>query len=147
MRRLDGELVMTREWVDGQPLESKIAAGPLPAPQAEDYIGQTLLALQNAHAQGVIHRDISPSSLLITESGIVKLTGFDLARSPSDPRLTGTGVVLGNVHYMAPEQVKGLAEAEARSDLYACGVVLFETVTGETAIRGKDRLRRDVGAG
>jgi eukaryotic-like serine/threonine-protein kinase len=137
VRRLDGELVMTREWIEGKPLESKITEGPLSVPQAVDYIGQALLALDNAHGQGVIHRDITPASLLITENGIVKLTGFELARSPNDPRLTGTGVVLGNVHYMAPEHVQGLAQAEERSDLYACGIVLYEAVTGRRPFERK----------
>ena len=130
VRRIDGALVMTREWVEGETLASKITAGPIPAPQAIDYLGQALVALGHAHGQGVIHRDITPHSLLVTESGVVKLTGFNLARSMADPRLTSTGVVMGSVHYIAPEQVKGMSEAEERSDLYACGVVLFEAVTG-----------------
>ena len=137
VRRLDGELVMTREWVEGETIESKIAASALPVPQAVDYIGQALLALQHAHGQGVIHRDITPACLLITESGVLKLMGFDLARSVADPRLTGTGVVMGSVHYMAPEHVKGLARAEERSDLYALGAVLFEAVTGRRPFERK----------
>ncbi len=131
VRRIDGELVMTREWVEGQSLESKLAGGPLTVPQTIDYIGQALQALQHVHGRGVLHRDITPARLLITESGVIKLTGFDLARSPADPRLTGTGVVMASVHYMAPEHVRGLSQAEERSDLYALGVVLFEAVTGE----------------
>ena len=131
VRRIDGELVITREWVEGESLASKLAAGPIPTPQAIDYLAQALLALEYAHGQGVVHRDFKPHKLLITESGIVKLTGFDLARRPNDPRLTGTGVIMGSVDYMSPEQVKGLGAAEERSDLYACGVVAFQSVTGK----------------
>lgn len=140
VRRLDGELVMTREWVDGETLASKLEHGPLPLLQALDYINQALEALDYAHGRGVVHRDISSHKLLVTESGIVKLTGFDLARGSFDPRLTGTGVVMGSAHYMAPEQVKGLSEADHRSDLYACGVVLFELVTGRRPFERKTDL-------
>lgn len=140
VRRIDGELVMTREWVEGESLASKLAAGPIPTPQAIDYLAQSLLALEYAHGQGVVHRDFNPHKLLITESGIVKLTGFDLARRPNDPRLTGTGVIMGSVDYMSPEQVKGLGAAEARSDLYACGVVAFQAVTGRLPYERKNEF-------
>ena len=135
-RRVGGELVMTREWVEGDSLAAKLASGPLELGRAADYIGQTLLALDYAHAQGVIHRNISSNSIRITENGIVKLTGFELARGVTDPRLTRTGVTLGQPHYMAPEQVKGLSNADHRSDLYAVGVVLFEALTGRRPFEG-----------
>ncbi len=135
-RRVGGELVMTREWVEGDSLAAKLASGPLELGRAADYISQTLLALDYAHAQGVIHRNISSNSIRITENGIVKLTGFELARGVTDPRLTRTGVTLGQPHYMAPEQVKGLSNADHRSDLYAVGVVLFEALTGRRPFEG-----------
>ena len=130
-RQIDGELAITREWVDGESLASKLASGPLPVSQAIDYVCQVLTALQYAHARGTVHRNITSDNLLISEQGVVKLTGFDLARGCADPRLTRTGVTLGSVHYMAPEQVQGLGQADERSDLYAVGVVLYETITGK----------------
>ncbi len=135
VRRIKGTLVMTREWIEGESLSSKLADGPLSIPQAVDYVSQGLAALGYAHGQGVIHRNVTSDNLLITESGVVKLTGFDLARGVADPRLTSTGVTLGSVHYMAPEQVKGLIFAGERSDLYAIGMVLYEAVVGDVAFR------------
>lgn len=139
-RRVGGELVMTREWVEGDSLAAKLTNGPMEMGRAVDYIGQALLALDYAHAQGVIHRNISAESIRITENGIVKLTGFELARGVTDPRLTRTGVTLGSPHYMAPEQVKGLANADHRSDLYAVGVVLFEALTGRRPFGGSNEF-------
>ncbi len=139
-RRVGGELVMTREWVEGDSLAAKLVSGPLDVGRAVDYVGQTLLALDYAHAQGVIHRNISADSIRITENGIVKLTGFELARGVTDPRLTRTGITLGSPHYMAPEQVKGLANADHRSDLYSVGVVLFEALAGRRPFDGANEF-------
>ncbi len=135
-RYVGGDLTMTREWIEGESLASKLAGGPLGVYRAVDYIGQALLALEYAHGQGVVHRNITSDNLLITESGIVKLTGFDLARGAADLRLTRAGVTLGSVHYMAPEQIRGLAHADERSDLYAVGVVLYEAITGKRPFEG-----------
>ena len=130
-RRIDGELVMTSEWIEGESLNDKIAKGTLPLLKAVDYIDQLLTALEYAHAQGVIHRDVAPENLLITEQGVVKLTGFDSARGCADPKLTRPGVTLGSVYYMAPELINGSADANECSDLYAVGAVLHEAITGK----------------
>ena len=129
-RQIDGEVVMTREWVEGESVSRKLRAGPLPIAQAVDYVKQTLLALSYAHAKGVVHRSVTSENLLVTEQGVVKLTGFDMARGFSDPRLTRTGVAMGSVHYLSPEQVEGTADLDIRSDVYSLGVVLYETLTG-----------------
>jgi len=127
---LGGQFVMTTELVEATTLADRLELGRIPLPEALDYVCQVLDALSHAHGHGVIHRDITPANILITPAGIVKLAGFALAKSPDDPNLTQVGVVLGSLHYMSPEQVKGIREVDARSDIYSAGIVLYQIVTG-----------------
>src|SRR5260370_964170 len=127
---LDGQFVITTELVEATTLAARLELGRMPLHEALDYICQVLDALSHAHSHGVIHRDITPANILITPAGVVKLAGFALAKSPDDPSLTQAGVVLGSLHYMSPEQVKGIREFDARSDIYSVGVVLYQVVTG-----------------
>src|ERR671917_13156 len=87
-------------------------------------------ALQAAHKRGVIHRDIKPHNILITESGDVKVTDFGIARAASSSTMTRTGSILGTAHYISPEQAMGEPVGPS-SDLYSLGVVLYEMLTGE----------------
>ncbi|MBI3694511.1 MAG: serine/threonine protein kinase [Acidobacteria bacterium] len=131
------ELVMVMELVDGESLERLLARGRIPWPAAIGYACQALAALAYAHAHGVTHRDIKPANIMITGAGAVKLMDFGLAKAPSDHvRLTRSGAVLGSVHYMPPEQVKGTTKLDARSDIYSLGVVLYEMLTGSTPFNG-----------
>ena len=127
---LNNQLVMVMEYVDGVTLATRLEQGPIPAGDALNYIGQVLDALQYAHHQKVIHRDIKPGNMMLTPQGVVKLMDFGIARSGSDRGLTMTGTTLGSLYYMSPEQVKG-SPVDARSDLYAVGVSLYEMVTGQ----------------
>src|SRR5437660_1651003 len=127
---LNNQLVMVMEYVDGVTLAARLEQGPIPAGDALNYISQVLDALQYAHHQKVIHRDIKPGNMMLTPQGVVKLMDFGIARSGSDRGLTMTGTTLGSLYYMSPEQVKGSA-VDARSDLYAVGVSLYEMVTGQ----------------
>jgi serine/threonine protein kinase len=127
---LDGQFVMTTELVEAVTLADRLEIGPLPIPEALYYICQVLDALSYAHRNGVIHRDITPVNILITASGMVKLAGFALAKATGDANLTQAGTVLGSLHYMSPEQVKGVRELDARSDIYAVGIVLYQMITG-----------------
>lgn len=127
---LAGQLVMTTELVEGRTLAECLEAGPLPVEQALAYASQVLSALAHAHSLGVVHRDITPSNIILTPDGAVKLTGFSLAKSAADPQLTTPGTVVGSLHYISPEQIKGLSELDARTDIYSLGVVLYEAVTG-----------------
>jgi serine/threonine-protein kinase len=95
-----------------------------------DYACQALAALDYAHAHGVVHRDISPSNMIVTESGVLKLMDFGLAKSVTDLRLTQTGTPVGSLYYTSPEQVRGSSEADARSDIYSLGAVLYEMAAG-----------------
>jgi serine/threonine-protein kinase len=134
---LDDQLVMTSELVEGTSLAQRIASGSLSLEQAAKYFEQALAALSYAHQEGVVHRDITPGRLMITPNDGVKVTGFGLAKKPADPQLTQPGIVMGSMHYMSPEQVKGSSELDRRSDIYSLGVVLYEAVTGRKPFDAK----------
>ena len=124
-----GPNYLVMELVDGKPLN-----GPLPPVDALRYAGQICDALDHAHRQGIVHRDLKPANILLTRKGI-KLLDFGLAHILHDstsatlPQLTRTGEAMGTPAYMAPEQWEGKA-ADARSDIYAFGCVLYELLTG-----------------
>lgn len=134
--RVGGRLVMILELVDGPSLEDLLRGGPLQPADAIHYTAQTLAALQYAHEHGVIHRDIKPANILIAAGGIAKLTDFGIARDTGAARMTGAGLALGTLAYMAPEQIR-FAQADARSDLYSLGLTCYEMVTGRRAMEGE----------
>jgi serine/threonine protein kinase len=138
--QLDGQLVMTTELVEGTTLARRLELGALPLDDALEYISQVLSGIGHAHAVGVVHRDISPSNIILTPEGRVKLTGFALAKATTDPQLTQPGTVLGSLDYMSPEQVKGLTEIDARSDIYSLGVVFYEALTGQKPFGQKSQF-------
>lgn len=127
---IDNQLVMIMEYVEGTTLGSRVERGPIPCGEALNYIDQVLAALNYAHERQIIHRDIKPSNMMLTPEGGVKLMDFGIARSGPDLGLTITGMTLGSLAYMSPEQVKCEA-IDARSDLYSVGVSLYEMVTGQ----------------
>jgi serine/threonine-protein kinase len=135
--RIDNQLLMVMEFVEGRTLHSVLRQGPLDPPAAIDIVLQILSALEYAHAQGVVHRDIKPANIMLTQTGVVKLMDFGIARSASDDNpLTQTGAAVGSVYYMSPEQVQGLP-VDARADLYSAGVLLYEMTTGVRPITGE----------
>jgi serine/threonine protein kinase len=97
-------------------------------------------ALQYAHSQGVLHRDIKPENILITEEGTAKLMDFGLAKMLGQPSITQEGIIVGTVAYVAPEIALGKG-ADARSDLYSFGAVLYEAVTGRPPFTGEDSVK------
>jgi serine/threonine-protein kinase len=128
---LERQAVMTTELVEGVTLKERLQAGPLGWTEAIGYIRQALAALSYAHSQKTIHRDITPESMMITPEAVVKLSGFGLAKSATSPQLTQVGVVVGNLKYISPEQIKGSGALDPRADLYSVGVVLYEAITGK----------------
>lgn len=133
--RVEDQIVMILELVQGVSLEDKIRGGPLPYATAIHYISQVLSALSFAHARAVIHRDIKPANILIATGDVVKLTDFGIARAAKDLKLTHTGFALGSLPYMSPEQIRN-EPADPRSDVYSLGVTFYEAVTGKRPIHG-----------
>src|SRR5881296_1466757 len=130
---VNGMYYLTMEYVEGTPLKRLIESrGKLPLPVTLTVGKQLCRALEVAHEQGIIHRDIKPQNMVVEPSGFLKVMDFGIARLASRPHgqgLTEAGASIGTPDYMSPEQLSGM-ELDARSDLYAAGVVLFECVTG-----------------
>ena len=139
--------ILVMELLEGETLRQAIAAGKLPLRKAVDWAIQIARGLAAAHDKGVVHRDLKPENLFVTKDGRVKILDFGLAKLaegsgagqgsnlPTAARGTEPGVVLGTMGYMAPEQVRGKA-ADARSDLFAFGAVLYEMLAGKKAFGG-----------
>jgi len=128
-----GPNYLVMEYIEGAPLK-----GPLPLGKTVEYASQILDALDAAHRKGITHRDLKPGNILIAKNG-VKLLDFGLAhveRGEDDPALTVAGAVMGTPAYMAPEQWEGKS-ADARSDIYSFGCVLYEMLTGKRAAKGR----------
>ena len=127
----DGTYYIAMEYLPGGTLKDRIMRkGALSPRTAAAVVLQIAEALRVAHERGVIHRDIKPHNILITESGDVKVTDFGIARAASSSTMTRTGSILGTAHYISPEQAMGEPVGPA-SDLYSLGVVLYEMLTGE----------------
>ncbi len=123
-------LVMVMEYLEGPSLQQLLEEGRVRPEEGIRIVRQVLHALAHAHAQGVVHRDISPANIIVGPGGLVKLTDFGLAKRQMDTPITTTGALVGSLCYMSPEQVRGTQIPDARSDIYSCGVVLYEVSTG-----------------
>ncbi|HHV65247.1 MAG TPA: Stk1 family PASTA domain-containing Ser/Thr kinase [Peptococcaceae bacterium] len=124
------------EYVKGRTLKDIIRKqAPLPAEQAILLVRQIGEALAHAHANHIIHRDIKPQNIIVTDDGRVKVTDFGIARAVSAATLTHTGDIVGSVHYLSPEQAKG-AQITEQSDLYSLGIILYELITGKVPYDG-----------
>jgi len=129
---LEGRLVMTTELVEGLPLSERLQLGPVPWREAVGFGRQILSAVNCAHEQKIIHRDITPDNIIAIPGGAVKLTNFRLAKPIHSLNLTQSGAIIGNVRYISPEQVKGTGNLDHRSDLYSIGIVVYEMLAGRT---------------
>lgn len=126
----DGTHYIVMEFVSGGTLHDRIRQGGRLTPRAAATTAlQVTEALRMAHEHGIVHRDIKPQNILMTQSGSVKVADFGIARAASVATLTQTGFILGSACYMSPEQVLG-QRVDPRSDLYSLGVVLYEMLTG-----------------
>jgi eukaryotic-like serine/threonine-protein kinase len=149
----DGTDFLVMEYLEGQTLADRLAKGPLPTEQVLRYAADICDGLERAHRSGVVHRDLKPGNIMLTKSG-AKLMDFGLAKAavadavvattltanlstpPGSHPLTAQGTVVGTFQYMSPEQIEG-KPADARSDIFALGAVLYEMVTGKRAFEGK----------
>ena len=129
------------EHVEGRLLRALIDEGPLPVAEAARIAEQILTALEYSHRAGVVHRDIKPGNVMVTATGQVKVMDFGIARAISDSAATvaQTSSILGTAQYFSPEQAKGEA-VDARTDLYATGVVLFEMLTGRPLFQAESAV-------
>ena len=125
------ELVMIMELVQGVSLDRVIADGRMPMGKVLRYAVQSLMALEYAHGRGITHRDIKPENIMVTPEGVIKLMDFGLAKDRNDARATETGVVVGSLYYISPEQARGLPTVDHRTDVYSFGSVLYEMTTGQ----------------
>ena len=146
----EGMHYLVMELLDGETLADRLSKGPLPIEQVLRYGVEIASALDRAHRDGMIHRDLKPGNVMLTRSG-AKLLDFGLARFAAPAATDGThagateqrpitteGTMLGTFQYMAPEQIEG-READARSDIFAFGAVLYEMLTGRRAFDGRSR--------
>ena len=138
----DGLSFAVMELLEGETLRTRLGQGPLPWRTAVEVAVALAEGLAAAHAKRIVHRDLKPENVFLTPDGQVKILDFGLARPPSLPGpghhgaapteelVTGPGMVMGTVGYMAPEQIRG-EEADARSDVFALGCVLYEMLAGK----------------
>jgi serine/threonine protein kinase len=132
-----GDLFLAMEYVRGRSLSRVLETeGALPWDRAVRLLASALDGIAEAHRAGIIHRDLKPDNLMITENGSVKVTDFGIARMTGTGHLTRTGLMVGTLRYMAPEQIQG-EEADARSDIYSLGGVFYQMLTGRPAFDGK----------
>jgi serine/threonine protein kinase len=141
---------LVMEYLDGETLEQRLKKGALPLDQALQIGIQIAEALAAAHRVGIVHRDVKPGNVMLTKTG-AKLLDFGLAKTgapaaagslsmlpTTPPNLTGHGTILGTFQYMAPEQLEG-READARTDIFAFGAMIYEKVTGRKAFEGRSQ--------
>ena len=144
----DGTAYLVMQYLEGETLEARLKKGALPLDRALQYGIQIADALDKAHRAGIVHRDLKPGNIMLTKAG-AKLLDFGLAKAvparttaglsmlrTTPPKLTAQGTILGTFQYMAPEQIDE-QDADARTDIFAFGVVLYEMVTGQRAFEGK----------
>jgi serine/threonine protein kinase len=138
----DGRPYIVMEFVEGGTLADALRAGPLPLGGLVQVASEVFSALAAAHAIGIVHRDLKPDNVLVTAEGHAKVLDFGIAKlAPGlqqglSPR-TQTGALLGTPHYMAPEQIRGSSAIDARTDVYAAGVMLLEAITGRRPFDGE----------
>ena len=136
----DGRPFIVMEFVEGQTLAAIVRTSLAPFGGVVQVMGEMLSALAAAHAIGIVHRDLKPDNVIVTVEGHAKVLDFGIAKLAPNLREVGsqtkTGALLGTPAYMAPEQISGAANVDARTDVYAAGVVLFEAVTGRQPFSG-----------
>jgi serine/threonine protein kinase/tetratricopeptide (TPR) repeat protein len=137
-----GESYLAMEWLDGETLADRLARAPLTVLEAQLVGSKVAEALAATHRRGIVHRDVKPSNLFLVEGSLerLKILDFGIARRVGERGPTRTGMMVGSVGYMAPEQVRGGLEIDGRADIFSLGCVLFECLTGHPAFAGEDMM-------
>jgi eukaryotic-like serine/threonine-protein kinase len=131
-----GTSYIAMEYLNGPTLKDEITSrAPLPEAEVVNWAVQALDALEFAHRQGVVHRDIKPHNMILTDEGRLKVTDFGIARAANVAQMTEVGSIVGTAQYLSPEQARGL-DVGPQSDLYSMGIVLYEMLTGELPFTG-----------
>jgi serine/threonine protein kinase len=143
-----GQPFMVMPFLEGMTLEERINQGTMKIGRAVNYAVQTARGLSAAHAEGIVHRDIKPANLFIESDGVIKILDFGVAKwtlKSDSANTTQEGTLVGTVNYMSPEQVRG-KEVDARSDIWAVGVVLYEMLTGIKPFSGNNNIIATISA-
>jgi eukaryotic-like serine/threonine-protein kinase len=135
----DEGVLIVMEYVDGETLRDAIERGPLPPARAVEVLRGVAGALDHAHGEGIVHRDVKPANVLIGRDGRIKLADLGIATAVEGTRITMSGTVLGTAAYMAPEQLEGHKPGPA-SDIYALAVLAWESLSGERAYEGRSPI-------
>lgn len=134
----EGQLFIVMAFYEGQTLKYRLASGALPIDVCVDITLQIARGLERAHEAGIVHRDIKPPNVMVTDRGEVKVLDFGVAKLSEGEELTVAGSMVGTTPYMSPEQARG-EEVDARTDVWALGVVLYQMLTGERPFQGDYR--------
>jgi serine/threonine protein kinase len=132
----DGQIFISMDCYEGETLKEKIKRGPLDIDKAVDIAIQIAMGLEKAHQKEIVHRDMKPANVLITEDGVVKILDFGLAKLTDRTKITKTCTTVGTVAYMSPEQTRG-DDVDCRSDIWSLGVVLYEMISGRLPFKGE----------
>ena len=150
IEQINGQSFIVMELVDGEPLSTRLAGHPMEIGQLLELAIQMADALESAHAKGIVHRDLKPMNMMVTSRGQLKILDFGLAKfegpgaasaqttTPTAPHrvdLTEAGTVFGTVHYMSPEQARGLA-TDTRTDIFSLGAILYQMASGDRPFEG-----------
>ncbi len=133
----DGCPYLVMEFLAGQPLDHILKVGRLTVSEKLDILRQVCSGLAYAHGRGVVHRDIKPANIMVAPDLHAKILDFGIAKLESLSSVTRTGNIIGTIYYMAPERFKG-ATSDGRADVWSCGVVLYQMLTGQLPFDGED---------